>query len=97
MSELKLNPNFDELLIEWIMRMPDEEADKLLVDKIRFDMRKKLKEKREEGKCGWYKTTCNNDELKDRLIKNINDGDMIDVINLAAMIHCRTILYGKTA
>lgn len=94
---LQPNTNPDELMGEWLVRMPNETADALLVEKVSHDMRKKLKKKREEGRGGWHGPKCSNANLKEMLIDHIEKGDMIDVINLAGMIHCRTSLYGDSA
>ena len=94
---LKINKSSDELLIAWVISMPDAKADELLVDKVSHDMRIKLLRKRKEGMSDWFGTQCTNDGLKKRMIKHIEKGDMIDVINFAGMIHCRTALFGDSA
>lgn len=94
---LQLAKDQDELLLEWILRMPDEKADGLLVDVVSHEMRKRLREKREDGKAGWFGPIFNNAYLKRLLAEHINDNDMIDVINIAAMIMVRKKLYGESA
>lgn len=41
-----------DLIVEWLVRMPDKEADQLLVEFTAHEMRKKLREKRESGRGG---------------------------------------------
>ena len=94
---LKLNDKPDELMLEWIIRMTDEKADTLLVEKVAYEMRRKLIKKRKDGKRGWHTPCCSNKMLLEMLKTNIEKGDMVDVINLAGMILCRTSLYGESA
>lgn len=97
MNRLKPNDHPDELMGEWLVGMPDEKADQLLVEKVAFDMRLKLIKKRKEGRGGWHTAQCSNAWLKEQMVKHIEKGDMIDVINFAGMIHCRSALYGESA
>lgn len=94
---LKLTDQPDELLLEWVLRMPNEQADKLLADMVSHEMRKKLKKKREDGRGGWFGPNCSNKELRAMLLEHVEKGDLIDIINLAAMIMARTKLYGASA
>ena len=87
----------DDLLLEWVLRMPNDVADELLVDVVRHEMRKKLKAKRDDGRGGWFGPDCSNELLWEMLNEHIKKGDPIDIINLAAMIMARTKLYGKKA
>jgi len=94
---LQLTNEPDELLLEWILRIPDEKADELLVDAVMHEMRKKLKKKRQDGRGGWFGPNCSNAGLREILLEHIDKGDPIDIINLAAMIMVRTKLYGASA
>lgn len=73
------------------------DADNLLVHEITRDMNEKLAKKRKDGYSGWHTSDCSNSDLVIMLKAHIDKGDMIDVINIAAMIHCRTKLYGPNA
>lgn len=94
---LKLNNAPDKLLLEWVLRMPDDKADELLVYAVMYEMRDKLKKKRNDGRGGWFGPNCSNEVLREMLIDHVEKGDPIDVINLAAMIMVRTKLYGASA
>lgn len=94
---LTINPQALEhpLLLEWTVRMTNEKADEILADLVLHDMREKLAKKRREGYGGWHTASASNDDLMARLKRHISKGDMIDVINFAAMIHARAILFGE--
>lgn len=94
--QLELNqPN--EFMLEWVLRMPDKEADSVLVAMVAHEMRKKLKKKREDGRKGWFRPNCSNKQLREMLIEHVEKGDPVDIINLAGMILARQKLYGETA
>lgn len=70
--------------------LADTIMDCVLVDLIGESMRKKLFQKRSEGRCGWWnKSACSIDDLKRMLADHIQKGDMVDVMNFAAMIYLR--------
>jgi hypothetical protein len=76
----------------------NELADFLMIEDVKQKMSEKLSKKRNEGKGNWYHPTlCKNDILLESLKKHIDKGDMVDVLNLAAMILTRKELYGETA
>lgn len=78
--------------------LSNEKADKELVEHTVCLMESKLSKKREEGYGGWHKfDECNNKYLLEKLNKNFKQGDLLDVINLASMILCRTSMYGDKA
>ncbi len=53
-------------------------------------MREKLSESRSKGRHGWYDDkVCSLDDLKGMLTKAVDKGDMVDVMNFAAMIKIR--------
>lgn len=89
-------PNND-LANAFVMRQSDEKADEILVDMVRHEMADKLKKKRDQGKGGWFGPNCSNAFLHELLAEHLHKGDMVDVINLAAMILAREKLYGETA
>lgn len=81
-----------------IAKLDDVSADEALVDITSNAMAEKLKKKRRQNKEGWYiKEMITNEQLLIMLKKNLDDGDMVDVINLAAMVYVRSEIYGKEA
>jgi len=57
---------------------------------IRDCMANKLEKKRKDGRGGWWNPDiAMNEKLKEMLTEHIEKGDMIDVINLSAMIMVR--------
>lgn len=83
-------------LERWHNDMSDEKADTILVDQVKGFMQVKLSKKRKQGYGGWHKLdVCNNKELLERLKTNLDQGDYVDVINLAGMIIARTNMYGS--
>ena len=83
-----------QLMIE---QMPDKHADRVLVTVASDAMREKLAKKREDGLRGWHTSLCTNEQLGAMLLDHFDKGDMVDVMNFAAMIHVRTQLYGPSA
>lgn len=77
--------------------MTDKELDMFLVQEASVAMRAKLDKKRDEGYHDWATDVVNNDELLEMLKEHVEKGDMVDVMNLAAMMHARTIFYGDKA
>ena len=70
--------------------------DKLLVDLVTRDMQDKLNKKRKQGYGGWWaEELCSTEDLLERLRGHIEKGDMVDVMNFAAMIHARKLLERK--
>ncbi len=80
----------------FIQRMPNEAADRALVAMACDSMSEKLTRKRNQGRHGWH-NNCRNNQLLVMLKRHVEKGDMVDVMNLAAMIHARTELYGEDA
>lgn len=67
-------------------------ADNLLTDSVHNGMSFKLQKKRNEGRGGWWnEKECSIDFLKKLLAEHVKKGDMIDVINFAAMIRLREL------
>jgi hypothetical protein len=94
--ELTDNPN-KQLVGAFISRISNEEADSILCEFTSYHMRQKLEKKRNDGKHGWFNSTCTNVNLMEMLKEHLNRGDMIDVINLAAMIEARKQIWGESA
>lgn len=94
---IKLKEPQTNLQIECITRLPDQNADKLLVEFAAHEMRERLNSQSESGFHGWHGPNCTNEDLIERLKKNLEKGDLIDVLNLAAMALARQHLYGDSA
>lgn len=97
MPRTKLSRDNDDLLLEWVVNSPDEHADAILANTVTREMLQKLGAKRAEGVGGWFKPDCTNTKLSKMLMKHVQEGDYIDVINIAAMMLVRTKLYGPDA
>ena len=82
-------------LMYMIKQLPGAQADKALVDIAAAAMAEKLADKRGQGRGGWHSDTCDVADLQKLLVRNLADGDMVDVMNLAAMVHVRHELYGE--
>ena len=83
------------LLITFVAQADPEKADALLVDFAEYKMRERLKEQRENGYKGWNTPQCVNSDLKERLLKNVESGDWVDVANLAAMLLARSAMFDE--
>lgn len=82
-------------LSRFISALADENADALLVDLAGKAMAAKLAKKRLDGRGGWHQPSHEIDAaLRDSLREHVAKGDMVDVMNLAAMIHVRGEIYG---
>jgi len=94
LARLNLKSKPDEnLVMEFIMKIPSKIADSTLVRFIEHEMHKKLKEKRDSGFSGWNTPQIENKDLLISLKRNLKRGDYIDVINLAAMLHARKNMF----
>lgn len=87
----------NELQKMFIERTDHENADSLLLISATQAMQRKLEKKRNDGIIGWHTGSCSNSLLKKMLAEHVEKGDMIDVMNLSAMIYTREKLYGKSA
>ena len=68
-------------------------ADSMLVRATELLMESKLAAAREKGRGGWWdKEVCTLDYLRGLLKEHIEKGDLVDVINLAAMVTVREIM-----
>lgn len=66
--------------------------DEFLLNAAHDGMLQKLKAAREKGRGGWWnQDECSIGYLKELLCEHLAKGDMRDVMNIAAMIHVRTI------
>lgn len=73
-------------------------SDARLVSCTSTAMAERLTAAREQGKSGWWNSEeCSITTLKSRLKACLEGGDMIDVVNLAAMIHIREVMDGISA
>jgi len=72
----------------FINGVSDEMADNLLLNITIEKMRSKLALKRKQGVVGWH-NNCSIEHLKRLLYEHVEKGDMIDVMNIAGMIHIR--------
>ena len=80
-SEKVVPPPWDQL---------NERADETLADITALAMREKLEKKRTQGRSGWWdEGQCAIPELRTMLRDHLEKGDMLDVVNLAAMIYVR--------
>jgi hypothetical protein len=94
---LKMNPKPTDLALHFVVNQSDQNADQMLVEKVAHEMGKKLSQKRDAGYKGWHGPNCTNEILLEALKEHVEKGDMVDVINYAGMILCRSELYGDTA
>lgn len=69
----------------------DETADNMLVAITSRAMQEKLEKKRYDGRSGWHTDACSIAFLEELLEEHIAKGDMVDVINIAAMIMVRNM------
>jgi hypothetical protein len=92
-----VNITQNEFTIAWVLRLPDEKADQVMVEMVAHEMRKKLAKKREDGRRGWFKPECSNEILMEMLKEHLQKPsvDMVDILNLAGMILARQKLYGE--
>lgn len=68
-------------------------ADTRLQQHVAILMREKLAISRAKGKGGWWRSKdCSIEFLRGMLQVAIQKGDMVDIINFAAMIHIRTAM-----
>lgn len=82
-------PHMVELAREFPHRA-DKYADERLCDYAYGAMKEKLAAARAKGRGGWWDADrCSLDFLKGLLAEHVEKGDMVDVMNLAAMIYAR--------
>jgi hypothetical protein len=82
---------------QFVEIVQDEDADDLLVRLAGEAMLAKLAKKRADGRMGWWTPRADNAQLKAMLAGHVAKGDMVDVLNIAAMILVREKLYGDAA
>lgn len=72
--------------------LKDDHADRELVAYTTKAMRNKLADARKKGRAGWWDNTqCSIEHLQNLMLTAVQDGDMISVINYAAMVHARQL------
>jgi len=77
-------------------KVPGDIADAILVEQASAAMTEKLAKVRDEkGRSGWHKPSCSTDDLMSKLLAKVEEGDMVDVMNYAAMIYVRNELYSS--
>ena len=79
----------------FLSKVPDEVADSILVEQATAAMTAKLDKCRKAGAHGWHTPDIETDALLSRLLGAVEAGDMVDVMNYAAMIHVRNELYNS--
>lgn len=70
-------------------QLNDASADTFMVQTTNRLMKDRLRESRAKGKSGWNYERCSMGYLRIKLRNAVGRGDMIDVMNLAGMIHVR--------
>ena len=75
---------------EKLKAMSGEHADHYLAVQAFRAIKEKLEISREKGRGGWNGDSCSNTVLLQMLREHVEKGDMVDVMNLAAMIHVRS-------
>ena len=82
-------PHMVELAVKFPHRA-DEIADERLCGYALGAMKEKLAVSRAKGRGGWWDAErCSISFLKELLVEHVQKGDMVDVMNLAAMIYAR--------
>ncbi len=82
---------------DFIVEVEDTNADRILIEHAARAMEQRMTHAREEmGYSGWHTDDCGIDDLFNRLKENVLNGAWVDVMNLAAMIHARGVLFGET-
>ena len=83
------------LAINMVQSLEDQAACECLVEHAAELMLAKFELKRREGAGGWHDAGVSINELYDSLQGHVVKGDMVDVLNIAAMIKGREDLYGE--
>lgn len=73
----------------------EAEKDEAMLRIVGADMDRRLEECRAAGKSGWHTDDCSIDNLRERLAKNAEQGNFLDVAILAAMLHVRGVIAFK--
>lgn len=93
-EKLELREDTDKnMIMAFLIGCPAEKADHILVERTAYHMRDRLKAQREKGFHGWNTPQCSNEDLLRRLKGNLDRGELLDVINLAAMILARNGMF----
>jgi hypothetical protein len=87
---IKLDMKSTAYLAKQFPDIGNQIADERLCQYAKMAMEEKLEEKRLEGRGGWWNSDeCSIDSLRQMLREHIEKGDMVDVMNFAAMIYAR--------
>lgn len=76
----------------WICAVDNKTADDMLIRQALQEMGARLHESRDKGRTGWHYPNVDPADLKQALLSNLERGDYVDVMNLAAMLHIKRIL-----
>lgn len=88
-----MNKEQQNIMISAMSQLTPVDANSLLIEFTKYEMMARLSRQREKDFSGWQTRDCSNKDLLERLKRNLKAGDMLDVINLAAMIHMRKIMF----
>lgn len=67
-------------------------ADDNLANLAKSAMKEKLAAARDKGRGRWWREDCSCEKLKGMLVEHACKGDMIDVMNIAAMIWAKELM-----
>lgn len=67
----------------------DHIVDDCLTQMSVIAMNLKLAKARAKGRTGWWRDECTIEALKSMLVEHVAKGDMVDVMNIAAMIEAK--------
>jgi hypothetical protein len=85
-----LSTRSDISLAKQFPGVAEEIMDQRLCDAARAAMREKLEKKSGQGRGGWWdRSRCSTGHLRQLLREHLEKGDMVDVMNFAAMIYVR--------
>lgn len=94
MSKAAVTPNYQyhrfDSLDSWTLeQLPDEVADRYMVDRCGIAMQVRMTLEHAKGRSGWNTGQCSDEKLYQMLKEHIEKGDMVDVLNLAGMLFVR--------
>jgi hypothetical protein len=75
----------------------DRAADEALVSAVATQLRNMQAFRRRLKLAAWHVGRGKNAKLKADLLRRLHNGEMVEVLRLAAVIHLRTHLYGPEA
>jgi hypothetical protein len=77
--------------------LPARMADEALVSATSSLLRSMLQGRRTLGLTGWHEKSGRNAKLRAELLEHVTNGNMIEAIRVAAIIHAREHVYGPDA